>query len=307
MSRVNESFRKVVDDLICECIKESLQDEDRVVKFNGRTYPKFNQAVIMVGGSGSGKSFCRKSGIIPLDAKTFDTDDFKDKYIHLQNVSNSKIGKEDKYQYNLANDEDVTKLHLKVKGKGWDWKTQDAFLYDTSKSSNRLPNCLFDITGKDEDKLIDIAQTCRDLGYEITLVWVVVNRSRALWQNLSRPRRVKQDVFHNIHNQVNVLIPNFIKSKAAMYVDNVWLVFNSSETLGQKTDEENKNTAVSLQRKGNGFEIEPQDEERLFKILGENEPNPKEPQRYWSYDEIKNDPNFSSYNYKYKGSKTFKK
>lgn len=304
---IDKLFHTSMCEIIKNTIKESLQDEDRVVKFNNRTYPKFGQAVIMVGGSGSGKSFCIESGIIPMDAKVFDTDAFKKKYVKLQANPKSSVAQTDSHQYDLSNDEDISALHWKVKDKGWDWKTQDAFMYDDSKSPDRLPNVIFDITGKDEGKLIDIAQTCREVGYEVTLVWVIVNRSRALWNNLDRDRNVKQDVFHSIHNQVNIVIPNFIKSKAGMYIDNVWLVYNSSETLGQKTDQEKKNTAVSLEKQGNGFVMSKEDEEQLMRMLGNNEPNPNNPQKYQSYDEIKSDTNFKKYGHKYNGQHTYKK
>lgn len=304
---MNNIFHTSICEMIKKSIKESLQDEDRIVKFNNRTYPKFGQAVIMVGGSGSGKSFCIGSGIIPMDAKVFDTDAFKKKYVKLQSNPNSSIAKSDSHQYDLSNDEDISALHWKVKGKGWDWKTQDAFMYDDSKTTDRLPNVIFDITGKDEGKLIDIAQTCKEIGYEVTLVWIIVNRSRALWNNLNRDRNVKQDVFHSIHNQVNIVMPNFIKTKAGMYVDNVWLVYNSSETLGKKTEQENKHTAVSLEKQGNGFVISKEDEEQLIRILGDNEPNPSNPQKYQSYDDIKNDNNFKKYDHKYIGQHTYKK
>lgn len=292
MSNTNTSknidlkFQRMVQNMIVESIKETLQNEDRRVKFNNNTYPKFGQAVVMVGGAGSGKTFALDSGLIPIDAKHFDTDEFKKKYIQLQSKPNSVINREDTHQYDLKNSEDVSALHWKVKGKGWDWKTQDAFMYDETHDPQRLPNVVFDITGKDVSKMIDIAQTCKEMGYEITLVWVVVNRSRALWNNLNRSRNVKQDVFHSIHNKINEVVPNFIKQDAGKYFDNAWLVFNSTETLGAKTEEDEKNTAVSLEKNGNGFIIDDTDAERLYRMLGEDEPNPSNPQKYKSYDEI---------------------
>ena len=85
---MNNIFHTSICEMIKKSIKESLQDEDRIVKFNNRTYPRFGQAVIMVGGSGSGKSFCIGNSIIPIDAKIFDTDEFKKKYIQLQSNPN---------------------------------------------------------------------------------------------------------------------------------------------------------------------------------------------------------------------------
>ena len=114
---MNNLFHTSMCEMIKKSIKESLQDEDRIVKFNNRTYPRFGQAVIMVGGSGSGKSFCIGSGIIPMDAKVFDTDAFKKKYVKLQSNPNSSIAKSDSHQYDLSNDEDISALHLKVKCK----------------------------------------------------------------------------------------------------------------------------------------------------------------------------------------------
>ena len=108
---MNNLFHTSICEMIKKSIKESLQDEDRIVKFNNRTYPRFGQAVIMVGGSGSGKSFCIGNGIIPIDAKIFDTDEFKKKYIQLQSNPNSSIAKSDSHRYDLSNDEDISALH----------------------------------------------------------------------------------------------------------------------------------------------------------------------------------------------------
>ena len=92
-----------------------------------------------------------------------------------------------------------------------------------------------------------------------------------------------------------------------MYVDNVSLVYNSSETLGKKTEQEKKHTAVRLEKQGNGFVITKKDEEQLIRMLGDNEPNPSNPQKYQSYDDIKNDKNFKKYDHKYIGQHTYKK
>ena len=53
--------------------------------------------------------------------------------------------------------------------------------------------------------------------------------------------------------------------------------------------------------------ITKKDEEQLIRMLGDNEPNPSNPQKYQSYDEIKNDSNFKMYNHEYTGQHTYKK
>lgn len=315
-NKITQRLNNIVDELVVEVLKESLETEERVVKFRGEVYPKFGQAVILAGGSGSGKGFVQSSGIIPLDAKVFDVDKLKELYLKAQ--ERGKI--DDPKNYDMRNPEDVSALHLKVRQKGYQWKQKDMFFDDDTRDPSRLPNVIFDITGKDEDSIRSASIMCRGIGYEnITLVWVVVNRSRAMWQNLSRDRQVSQSVFHSIHNSVNQFLPDFIKNTAGRYVDNVWLVFNSGETLGQKTEEEKKNTAVSLEPNGNGFDISKEDEERLMRILGENEPNPSNPQKYKSFDDVlvsttKDEKTGKTYpapnpehGHRYKGSATYKK
>ena len=44
-----------------------------------------------------------------------------------------------------------------------------------------------------------------------------------------------------------------------------------------------------------------------MRILGDNEPNPSNPQKYKSYYEIKNDSNFKDYGHKHIGQHTYKK
>lgn len=51
--------------------------EDKVVKFNGQTYPKFGWAVILMGGGGSGKGSAFKK-LVPIDGKYMNIDDLKE-------------------------------------------------------------------------------------------------------------------------------------------------------------------------------------------------------------------------------------
>lgn len=54
-------------------------------------------------------------------------------------------------------------------------------------------------------------------------------------------------------------------------------------------------TRTHARTKENRHIISQEDEEQLMRILGDNEPNPSNPQKYKSYDEIKNDSNFKNY------------
>ena len=135
----------------------------------------------MAGGAGSGKGFALKN-VIMLQGKTFDVDELKQLY-----VKGSKVGIFDDIRggnYDFKNPDDVALLHQKVKELGLKDRREQAFF--SSLSTNRLPNIVFDITGDEESKLTKLSMMCKDIGYKVSLVWVVANREEAFIRNLQR-------------------------------------------------------------------------------------------------------------------------
>ena len=276
-----------------EFCKEYLNEETEtiaeasVVTFGGKTFPKNGWCVILAGGPGSGKGYQQDNSIM-IDAKVFDVDKLKSLYVKA-----AKAGKiNDKKDYDFRKPEDVSALHKIVDGKKYDKNIKHNFFANNEK----LPNVIFDITGKNVAKIKQRCEKVKKIGYKTSLVWVVSNRDVALVQNLTRPRVVPQNVFHKIHNAILANLPDFIKTDAANYFDECWILFGSTKKLPKNmTPEEEKelhdNKAFKLAKKGDGFEISDELSNRLYDILGEMEENPDEPVKYKNYFTLKHELN----------------
>ena len=280
---------KKFEEFCKEYLKEETEtiDEASVVTFGGKTFPKNGWCVILAGGPGSGKGYQQDNSIM-IDAKVFDVDKLKSLYVKA-----AKAGKiNDKKDYDFRKQEDVSALHKIVDGKKYDKNIKHNFFANNEK----LPNVIFDITGKNVAKLKQRCEKVKKIGYKTSLVWVVSNRDVALVQNLKRPRVVPQDIFHKIHNAILANLPDFIKNEAANYFDECWILFGSTKKLPKNmTPEEEKelhdNKAFKLAKKGDGFEISDELSNRLYDILGEMEENPDEPVKYKNYFTLKHELN----------------
>ncbi len=220
-------------------------DEGNVVTFEKKAYPKEGWAVIMAGGAGSGKGFAIGK-LVLIDAKILDVD-------HLKKMYNIKTGE----KFNLRNPDDVAALHQIIDAKGWKEKILNMFF----NARNRLNNIIFDITGKSLTSLQNYVGMTSELGYKISVVWVVTNREVAMVRNLLRDRIVPQQHFHQIHNQVKDTMFNFLKDPwFSKLVDEAWVVFSGPATAEIEKhanvtvrDEVLKNRAFKLFKKGNSF------------------------------------------------------
>ena len=262
-------------------------DEASVVTFGGKTFPNNGWCVILAGGPGSGKGYQQDNSIM-IDAKVFDVDKLKSLYVKA-----AKAGKiNDKKDYDFRKPEDIAALHKIVASKEYDRHIK----YNFFANNEKLPNVIFDITGKNVAELKQRCENVKKIGYKTSLVWVVSNRDVALVQNLKRPRVVPQDIFHKIHNAILAKLPDFIKTDAANYFDECWILFGTTKKLPKNmTPEEAKelhdNRAFKLAKKGEGFEISEELEKRLYDILGEMEENPDEPVKYKNYLTLKKELN----------------
>ena len=262
-------------------------DEASVVTFGGKTFPNNGWCVILAGGPGSGKGYQQDNSIM-IDAKVFDVDKLKSLYVKA-----AKAGKiNDKKDYDFRKPEDVSALHKIVASKEYESNIK----YNFFANNEKLPNVIFDITGKNVAKLKQYCEMVKKKGYKTSLVWVVTNRDVALVQNLTRPRVVPQNVFHKIHNAILANLPDFIKTDAAKYFDECWIIFGTTKKLPKNmTPEEEKelhdNRAFKLAKKGEGFEISEELSKRLYDILGVMEENPDEPVKYKNYFTLKKELN----------------
>lgn len=265
-------------------------DEAKAVTFGGAMFPQFGWAVVMAGGAGSGKGYSIEN-TIALDAKIFDVDKLKELYVSVLKAdkAGSKIKAGDDKVYDMKKSQDVFDLHMKIEQKDYDKSRQQAFFKSADK--RRLPNLIFDITGKTEDKLVRLGKMLKEMGYKTSLVWVVTNREVAILRNLSRSRVVGQELLHDIHNKVNKTVFPFLESNKAGDYDEAWVVFSSPAGLKELSAEEKKEFAkmnvVRFDKIGSSFAIPDAVHVRVAKTLGPQEVNPKNPQTYKQYDDIK--------------------
>lgn len=195
-----------LSEMISEYIKESLITEqimneaydllyEKLVVFNGGA--KYGQIVFMSGGAGSGKGFASKTFMEAEKFKIRDVDEWKKAYLELAKLKD--INPELK-SLDLKNGDDVFKLHKFVKERGTKDKTLEMLLADVK--ADRLPNIIFDITGKEMSDFDDVIPRLIETGYSaknIHLAWILTDYKVAYTANLTRERVVPAQVFLDTH------------------------------------------------------------------------------------------------------------
>lgn len=258
---------------------EDILDEGAYVTFGGQANPPYGWAVCLAGGPGSGKGFVKDTMFL-LDFTSFDVDELKKKFNKaIKNPTSSFKKYTNKDNYDMSNPEDVSDLHNVVKQGGWEDKIKKNVLSD----NHYLPNVVFDVTGDNINKLIKNAKTTKELGYNTALVWVVTNREEAMVRNVLRDRTVGDAILHTKHNTINAELYKFITTNAGNYFDECWIVFNSNTHAGGTTEEEEwlkEHRVIQLKKSGSAFKPTNREFVRIFMTLGEQEPNPENPERY---------------------------
>lgn len=176
-------------------------DEDKVVKFDGQTFPKFGWCVILAGGAGSGKGYSFNN-YVPIEGMKYDPDEIKrlnlltwkveehdleDDMLVLSNgdkVSLEGIGK----PYNTTNPKFTSLVHDIVKPQTKRFKK---FIKDKASEhpEGRLPNIIFDLTMSEIGDYEAIIPEMHDIGYKIAIVYVFTNFDRAVKQNIERAKK----------------------------------------------------------------------------------------------------------------------
>lgn len=250
-------------------------DERKVITFDEQSRPREGWAVIMAGGTGSGKGVVIDKQLL-IDGKIIDVDDLKELYAEVSDKN-----------WDFSNPEDVRKLHNIIKAKGWKQDLYNLFF----NANDRLENIIFDITGKTVEALTRYSGMCDDLGYKVSLVWAVTNRMWALLRNLRRNRTVPENIFHEIHNLVRDSIFSFLDSDANRFVDEAWVVFSGGmgavepESLPDSA-EELAGTVHKIEKRGGEFFMSESLKRKILMHLGPAEPDIADPDRYKDYDEI---------------------
>lgn len=205
------------------------------VSLNGVVYPKFNNIVILAGGSASGKGFVLDN-VLLIDGKIFDIDNLKDLIIHdedfndsffdfLENVYKPKNDKLDKRSkeilkqhlrpndLDLKNPLDTSILHFFTAYKDYDNRLKKNFFIQASKTS-RKPNVIFDVTMKNLD-ILGMIYKFMVLGdynpLNVHLVWVLNSVQKALEQNNQRSRSVTDEIVLETHKGVSETMKTILK------------------------------------------------------------------------------------------------
>lgn len=254
-------------------IEEEYLTEDKVVKFGGETFPSYGWCVILCGGAGSGKSTAADL-LVPINARKYDVDILKsekfykiksDGYDHILTFIDGEqhnLEKEGLHEpFNMTNPEFTTWLHNNRRKVASRLK-KSIFDAGRDSSEDRLPNILFDITGKDFEDFESIISEVKEIGYKVAIVWVLAEIQQAISQNESRPRKLPRDMLIGIHRDVlNTIEHITLDSKMLSNIDDFWVIL---QTVFDVTDKDDVQRYIKLP---NVFKIEKQSD--AFKIPDE--------------------------------------
>lgn len=263
-------------------------------------YPNYNQAVILAGGSGSGKGFILNN-VLSIRGKVFDTDQLK---IKIPKVMNDDIKSlfEEQYGYritdrDLSDPHHVSNLHVFLKELGYEKRIYETF-FKANMLSEYKPNVIFDTTFASLDKARLLSRWL-DFGgykrYNRHLVWVLNDIEVAIQQNSTRTRSVSYKILLNTHTNSSLTIKELMQENNRRYFDgDVYIVFNRlkdtvvdkhllkdlySNDINSYAYELKKYTAFQLKQAGkNWLPIEEIEAQVLEKI---NQYTPKAAQ--WSF------------------------
>ena len=219
--------------------------------------PDYGNVLILAGGAGSGKGFAYDMAI-DFDGKKFDVDQLKSQLMKFPiGTKYDKMFFDDYGKHlsecDLANKDDVFNLHQFCDDMNIASNLQSAFfrsVKELSMSKDELnnpehqkeirPNVVFDCTLKSTAKLVKIATSCIDAGYDprcIHIVWILNSHEVAKNQNAARPRRVPGEVLDDTHEGVSKTFRKLF-DKSIEITDNedlnkivdgdIWIFFNQS-------------------------------------------------------------------------------
>ena len=208
----------------------------------GSAKSNYGQCIILAGGPGSGKGYVKEHRIL-ADFKSVDVDELKKMYIKLQKAGKIK----DDEQYDLGNEEDVSKLHMKVKERGWKNKQREHFWNDHKAHANgaHLPNILWDMVSDDIKDIEEILKYAKPIGYNVTIVWVCCNMDTAREGNAKRDRRVSDAVIKKGHEGAYKTMMELFDNRypeISKQIDNAWIALSAG--YGRMLDKQYKNEPV---------------------------------------------------------------
>lgn len=180
-------------------LKEKILLESKVISFE----KPIGNLVILIGGSGSGKSHVRKS-IININAKVIDADKYLVQMAKIKNV-------------NLRDSKAVAELYKETK------PLYQKYINNFIKNVSNKENVIIDSTGKDYNKNKNLIDLFKAKGYIITVIYVDIDIKTALERNRNRERVVPDEIVKSIHYNIRENIKKFIPIS-----DHMWVVRNES-------------------------------------------------------------------------------
>ena len=148
----------------------------------------------------------------------------------------------DKYR-NLKNAKFADELHLKFDDLSTEWKNQMANIANNAEEKGypinpeRLPNMVFDITGKKFKKVDKLVQTVKAQGYKVAIVMVLTTANRAIKNNAKRSRSISNEIVIPAHLGAMETMNNIIHSDYINNIDDFWVV---DTAVSQATFEDGK-------------------------------------------------------------------
>lgn len=211
---------------------------EKLITFGKKTYPNYNNVVVMCGGGGSGKGFV-VSNVLGIEAKSLNVDDIKETLTKFED--DSELSKKFQKEYgkplskvDLGNPKDCESLHLFVEAHHLAKKQYGVLFNEEFKKKNKS-NIIFDVTLKSYPKIEDISGLCMVGGYQpenIHMVWVLNKFSVAAKQNKMRSRQVPEDILKLTHTGCAGTLKKLLNMSKSLGMVNgdIWIYFGSTYT-----------------------------------------------------------------------------
>ncbi len=239
---------------------EDLLVEDKMIRYNGELAPKFGWCVIYVGGPASGKGSATKF-LSRLEGRYYNVDDLKEikrmwgikdpetgkphsdnfetpvggEVPVLDRYGNPKLDKHgnpitiDRFR-NMSNSDFVSELHYEMKPLSKKWKNAILNNPEDKQGRERLPNIIFDITGDEVDKIMEIVRSLKPIGYKIAVIWILSTIEKAFDNNMHRDRTVDPDtVFLPKHKAVIQAQEELFETGLVSELDEFWVIDSAIE------------------------------------------------------------------------------
>ena len=212
---------------------KSRLNEDRVVKFGNEMYPKFGWCVILMGGAASGKGTAYNFKI-PIEGDYYNPDNLKE-IERMWNIKSNQTGRPYKDDFdtpeanrNMKNRAFVGELHYKMDDLSKRWK-KSVYTTPEGVDPERLPNIIFDITGKKLKSIDEIVSTVKPAGYKVAIVWMLTKAELAIANNASRPRSVDEPILIDTHLKCMDTAEYIFNSGYIDNLDEFWVIDTATD------------------------------------------------------------------------------